>query len=148
MTPEIGCSYRGSPIVAEERTSVFATNLREDRSTEHPTIGDWRAFDAAPAPGDRLPDVPIEDSTLFERLRGTQHVVLLFDGRAPTSEGYANLARIAEAAITRWGELVRPVIVVYGKTVPRELQDAKCKVWLDADGKLTNDSARAPSAST
>jgi 2-polyprenyl-6-methoxyphenol hydroxylase-like FAD-dependent oxidoreductase len=136
MNAQIGVSYRGSPIVAEDRTGLLATNLREDRTTEHPTLRDWRDFDAAPAAGDRVPDLEIGKDTLFERLRGTHHTLLLFDGRAQTSHGYDNLAGIADAVQVRWGGLVRPVIVVYGDQVPRELERFTDRAWLDGEGKL------------
>jgi 2-polyprenyl-6-methoxyphenol hydroxylase-like FAD-dependent oxidoreductase len=135
---QIAFSYRGSPIVAEERPSVFATKLLEDRTTEQPTVRDWRDFASAPAAGDRAPDLPFDGSTVFEHLRGTHHTVLLFDGRAPTPEGYAHLARIAEAVTARWGELVRPVVIVYGAGTPPQLAAvaAAGRVWLDPDGRL------------
>ena len=65
---------------------------------------DWRDFASAPAAGDRAPDLRLGrdgEQTLFGRLRGTHHTVLLFDGKAPTSEGYVHLARIASAVVAR-----------------------------------------------
>jgi hypothetical protein len=101
-------------------------------------VRDWRDFEAAPAPGDRVPDVELGEDTLFERLRGTHHTLLLFDGRAQTSHGYDNLAAIADAVKVRWGGLVRPIIVVYGAEMPRELERfaGSDRAWLDAEGKL------------
>jgi 2-polyprenyl-6-methoxyphenol hydroxylase-like FAD-dependent oxidoreductase len=138
MNSQIGVHYRASPIVAESRTSVFSANWLEDRTTEHPTVRDWRDFDAAPAAGDRAPDLALGDgATLFERLRGTHHTLLLFDGRAPTSGGYAALARAADGVAARWDELVRPAIVVYGAKMPPELAGAVAgRVWLDPEGQL------------
>ncbi len=137
LNAQIGWSYRGSPIVAESRPSLLATKLIADRTTETPSLGDWREFASAPAAGDRAPDLALGGDTLFERLRGTHHTLLLFDGRAPTSAGYANLARIADAIVARYGDLVRPVMVVYGDEVPDELTRAKSgHVWLDASGDL------------
>jgi hypothetical protein len=135
---QIAMSYRRSPIVAEERPSVLSAKLLEDRTTEHPTVRDWRDFASAPAAGDRVPDLRLDDGTVFERLRGTHHTVLLFDGRAPTSVGYAHLARIADAVAARWGELVRPVVIVYGDRIARELEAVAAigRVWLDPEGKL------------
>jgi hypothetical protein len=137
MNAQIGYAYRGSPIVGEQRTSVFATSFREDRTQENPSLRDWRDFDAAPAPGDRAPDVEIaRGGTLFEELRGTHHTLLLFDGRAPTSDGYEKLAQMADAAIVRWGNLVRPIVVVFAAKMPPELDDQSSRVWLDEDGAL------------
>jgi 2-polyprenyl-6-methoxyphenol hydroxylase-like FAD-dependent oxidoreductase len=135
---QIAFSYRGSPIVAEDRPSVFATKLLEDRTTEQPTVRDWLDFASAPAAGDRVPDLQLSEGTVFERLCGTHHTVLLFDGQAPTPEGYVHLARIADAVVARWGELVRPVVIVYGSETPPELEGASAagRVWLDPDGKL------------
>jgi hypothetical protein len=66
------------------------------------------------------------------------HTLLLFDGRAPTSEGYAHLARIAEDVAQRWGELVRPVVVVFGSHMPPELAAASAagRVWRDPEGTV------------
>jgi 2-polyprenyl-6-methoxyphenol hydroxylase-like FAD-dependent oxidoreductase len=135
---QIAMSYRGSPIVAEERPSVLSAKLLEDRTTEHPTVRDWRDFASAPAAGDRVPDLQLEEGTVFERLRGTHYTVFLFDGRAPTPDGYVHLARIADAVVARWGELVRPVVIVYGDEIPPELETvaAAGRVWLDPEGKL------------
>jgi 2-polyprenyl-6-methoxyphenol hydroxylase-like FAD-dependent oxidoreductase len=135
---QISFNYRGSPIVAEERTGILRARLLEDRMTEAATIGDWREFDAAPAAGDRVPDVAFGGVTLFELLRGTHHTLLLFDGRAPTSEGYLNLARLVDRCRSRFGDLVRPVAVVMGPIVPAELEaahEAGC-AWLDPEGQL------------
>jgi 2-polyprenyl-6-methoxyphenol hydroxylase-like FAD-dependent oxidoreductase len=135
---QLAMSYRGSPIVAEERPSLLSAKLLEDRTTEHPTVRDWRDFASAPAAGDRVPDLRLDDGTVFERLRGTHHTVLLFDGQATTSDGYLHLARIADAVVARWGELVRPVVIVFGGKTPAELVAAAAagRVWLDPEGKL------------
>jgi hypothetical protein len=63
--------------------------------------------------------------------------LLLFDGRAPTPEGYETLARIAERATARWGDLVRPAVVVLDSAVPGQLASLpKDRVWLDPKGAL------------
>ena len=138
MNAQIGVSYRGSPIVAEERAGLLGTKLRDDPTSESPTFKDWRDFASAPAAGDRVPDLHLGEASLFERLRGTHHTVMLFDGRAPTAEGYENLSRIAAAVVVRWGGIVRPVIVVHGAKAPPELQreTRTDRVWMDPDGKL------------
>ncbi len=132
---QIGFHYRGSPIVSEQRPSVFETTLLEDLTSETPSLGAWRDFASAPAAGDRAPDLRLGSDTLFHRLRGTHHTLLLFDGRAPTAAGYQGLLTIARAVRARHGELVRPVIVVYGDHVPPELAEVD-DVWVDPDGKL------------
>jgi 2-polyprenyl-6-methoxyphenol hydroxylase-like FAD-dependent oxidoreductase len=136
MGAQIGFNYRGSPIVSEQRASLFDANVIPDRNTESPSLSDWRDFGSAPNAGDRAPDLRFGDNErLFQRLRGTHHTLLLFDGRAVTSEGYDKLLSIANAIEKRHGELVRPVIVIYGDKVPAQLQ-GKRDVWLDSDGKL------------
>ena len=65
---ELAVGYRGSPIVLEEGSG-----------------GDL-------APGDRVPDFPIEPAAggprrLFDLLRGPKHVLLLFEGAEPSPEG-------------------------------------------------------------
>jgi 2-polyprenyl-6-methoxyphenol hydroxylase-like FAD-dependent oxidoreductase len=135
---QVAFHYRDSPIVSEVRGNLLSTKLREDPTREEPTFRDWLDFSSAPNAGDRAPDLSLGDgSTLFERLRGTHHTVLLFDGRAPTSEGYGRLAEIARAAQVRWGDLVRPIVVVYGDNTPPQLASAADGCVLhDAGGEL------------
>jgi hypothetical protein len=134
---QIAFAYKDSPIIAEERVSLLATQLLPDRTKEQPTVLDWHDFASGPAAGERAPDLRFADGTLFDRLRGTHHTVLLFDGKAPTSDGYRHLARIADALTARWESLVRPAIVVYGGSAPPELASAPAgSVWLDPGGEL------------
>ena len=73
---ELGVEYHSSPIVHEDRGESLLSGL-----------GDRLDFRAGPHPGDRVPDVPLEPPhdkegphRLFELLRGTKHVLLLFEG--------------------------------------------------------------------
>jgi 2-polyprenyl-6-methoxyphenol hydroxylase-like FAD-dependent oxidoreductase len=132
---EIAVSYRGSPIVDEERSSVARATVGK-RVGEQPTLADWVGFGGAPHPGDRAPDVTIDDATtLLALLRHTGSTLLLFDGAAPTPEGYANLAEIARHARERWGTHVEPWIVVPRRARPKELEGVE-RVLLDAKGAL------------
>jgi 2-polyprenyl-6-methoxyphenol hydroxylase-like FAD-dependent oxidoreductase len=132
---QIGFNYRGSPIVSEQRPRVIDAHLLEDRTTESPSFGAWRDFASAPAAGDRAPDLRFGEDTLYHRLRGTHHTLLLFDGRAVTSKGYETLSGVSRAIRARYGDLIRPVVVVYGDKVPPELSGQE-DVWLDGEGLL------------
>jgi 2-polyprenyl-6-methoxyphenol hydroxylase-like FAD-dependent oxidoreductase len=132
---EIAVGYRGSPIVDEQRSSVARATV-DRRVGEQPTLADWMSFGAGPHPGDRAPDVSIEDTrTLFSLLRHNGSTLLLFDGAAPTPAGYANLVDIARRASQRWSAHVVPWIVVPRRARPPELADAE-HVLLDPRGAL------------
>jgi len=118
---EIAVGYRTSPIVDEHRASVARATVGK-RVGEQPTLADWVGFGGAPHPGDRAPDVAVDDAvTAFSLLRHTASTLLLFDGAAPTPEGYANLAGIARRVGERWGEHVKTWIVVPRRARPAEL---------------------------
>jgi 2-polyprenyl-6-methoxyphenol hydroxylase-like FAD-dependent oxidoreductase len=123
---EIDLSYRGSPIIAESRTSLLRARLGPDTAAEEPSFGAWRAFAAAPAAGERAPDRPAVDDK--------KHTVLLFDGRAQTPDGYTNLSRIAKDVHARFGELACVKVVVAAGVVPPGVADAD--VLHDDDGEL------------
>jgi 2-polyprenyl-6-methoxyphenol hydroxylase-like FAD-dependent oxidoreductase len=108
--------YRGSPIVGEHRVSLWRANLRKDTSTETPAVTDWLDFGDGPGPGHRVGDIdlawPVEEKqTVFDLLRGTRHTLLLFDGAAPTEEGYARFARIGERVRDRYGAHIATYVV-------------------------------------
>jgi hypothetical protein len=133
--------YRASPIVAEDRSSVFSARVFGSATDETASMRDWLDFGAAPAPGDRAPDVEIHDprphgpKRLHELLRGTKHVLVLFDGAAPTEEGYRNLASIAARIRQEHGARVHVRIVVPLGAEPSALHEAG-EIVLDADGAL------------
>jgi 2-polyprenyl-6-methoxyphenol hydroxylase-like FAD-dependent oxidoreductase len=132
---QLSWNYRGSPLVAEDRGSVLATHVFPDRTTERASLRDWLDFSAAPAPGDRAPDVASGGTRLFELLRGTHHSLVLFDGRAPTASGYEHLAQVATSLGERHGADLQTHIVVFGDSVPASL-DRYPNVVLDAEGSL------------
>ena len=135
QTSEIAVNYRGSPIVDERRSSVARATVGH-RVGEQPTLADWVGFGGGPHPGDRAPDVTIDDATtLLSLLRHTRSTLFLFDGAAPTPEGYANLAEIARRTQERWAAHVESWIVVPRRSRPKELSDVE-RVLLDGKGAL------------
>jgi 2-polyprenyl-6-methoxyphenol hydroxylase-like FAD-dependent oxidoreductase len=127
--------YRESPIVAQDRTPVLQTNVLSSTATEHPSLSDWVAFGDGPLPGDRAADVALEsDERLFDRLRTGRHVALLFDGAAPTEQGYKNLESIARS-LEKLRELVDVHVVVPQETRPAQLQ-WQGSVLLDPHGAI------------
>jgi len=128
---EVAIDYRASPIVDEHRAPIARATVGK-RVGEGPTLSDWMDFGGAPHPGDRAPDVRVDETTsLHTLLRHTKSTLLLFDGSAPTPEGYANLADIARRVRERWGAHVEPVVVVPRPGRPAELP-AQERVVLDA----------------
>jgi 2-polyprenyl-6-methoxyphenol hydroxylase-like FAD-dependent oxidoreductase len=135
QTSEIAVGYRESPIVGERQSSVTKATVGH-RVGELPTIADWVGFGGGPHPGDRAPDVTFDDEgSLLSLFRHTGHTLLLFDGAAPTPEGYANLASIARRAREQWGALVNAWIVVPRRSRPKDLEGEE-RVLLDARGVL------------
>jgi 2-polyprenyl-6-methoxyphenol hydroxylase-like FAD-dependent oxidoreductase len=131
---EIAVGYRDSAIVAQHRGSVLHAHLTHDQAGEEPSIVDHQAFAGALQPGDRVPDVVIGDRRLYDLQCSTRHVLLLFDGKSATSEGYAHLDAIANAMKERFGVLIDTHVVVLAAERPAMLEwDA---VVLDTDGAL------------
>jgi 2-polyprenyl-6-methoxyphenol hydroxylase-like FAD-dependent oxidoreductase len=135
--------YAKSPIVGESRPEVLQAGVIGDRTSEAPTLTDWLRFGVGPAPGSRAPDAPLDTSddlgsdprSLLDLFAGTHHTLLLFDGAATTPEGYANLARIAEAVVARLHSRVRCFVVVPRHDRPAELpQTSAFDVILDVGG--------------
>jgi 2-polyprenyl-6-methoxyphenol hydroxylase-like FAD-dependent oxidoreductase len=128
---EVAIDYRASPIVDEHRAPVARATVGK-RVGEGPTLSDWMDFGGAPHPGDRAPEVRVDETTSTHALlRHTKSTLLLFDGAAATPEGYANLADIARRVRERWGAHVEPIIVVPRGERPRELPEGE-RVVLDA----------------
>ncbi|HEX3346199.1 MAG TPA: FAD-dependent monooxygenase, partial [Polyangiaceae bacterium] len=132
---EIAVGYRDSPIVDEHRASVARATVGR-RVGEQPTLADWVGFGGAPHPGDRAPDAVVDEATTaFSLLRHPGSTLFLFDGAAPTPEGYANLADIARRVTERWGVHVKAWIVVPRRSRPAELSAAD-PVLLDPKATL------------
>lgn len=135
---EIG--YPDSPIVAQDRPPLHRAHLLTSADVESPSLRDWVDFGHGPAPGERAPDVLVapeqpDSPRLYDLLRGPTHTLLLFDGAAPTPEGYANLAAVARRTRERFDGLVTPVVVVPRAERPAALEWDGALV-LDAEGAV------------
>ncbi len=130
---QIEVGYPKSPIVGQDQASLW--NVRIAGTDERPGLSDWIHFGDGPAPGARVPDMPVGEGTLFQLLRGTEHTLLCFDGAAATDSGYEKLARIVTMARERLGERVRAYVIVPGTELPAALP-ANVPVLFDADGEL------------
>jgi hypothetical protein len=130
---EIGLSYRKSSIVDEHRVPVF--NAIADRSSETPSLSEWLDFGSAPHAGDRAPDaalgLPLYGKRAFDSLRGTKHVLFLFDGGAETAEGYRNMASVAMRAKQKYDAHVDVKFVVPKAEAPAGIEG---EVVLDPEG--------------
>ncbi|HRI66257.1 MAG TPA: FAD-dependent monooxygenase [Polyangium sp.] len=132
---QIGVGYPNSPAVGEYHTPVWSTALGI-RKDEGPRIGDWVRFAKGPGPGERVPDIELATgNTLFDVLRGTKHVLFLFDGSATTDAGYANLTSIATQIEQRWGEHIVVHVVTPAAEKPAALQWSGSRL-VDEDHRL------------
>jgi 2-polyprenyl-6-methoxyphenol hydroxylase-like FAD-dependent oxidoreductase len=113
---ELEIGYRHSPIVAEDRPGGFPSFL---------------GF-GGPHPGDRAPDVPLAVGRLFDHLRGTSHVLLLFEGPEPGVEARATLDAIAARVATRPGPRIVPRLVARVDRGP----SAAAEVVMDRSGAV------------
>jgi 2-polyprenyl-6-methoxyphenol hydroxylase-like FAD-dependent oxidoreductase len=133
---QLSVSYAASPIVGDHHRSVWRSELIGTRADERPTTADWIKFTNGPGAGERVPDLDLADGrTLFEVMRGTKHVLLLFDGAAASEEGYRNLSAIGDRVTRRYGEHVGVRVVVPFDRKPDAL-DWDGDVLLDEDGAV------------
>jgi 2-polyprenyl-6-methoxyphenol hydroxylase-like FAD-dependent oxidoreductase len=138
---ELDVSYRGSPIVKQDRTSVWSATVTSPHLTEMPGVADWAAFGEGPSPGDRAVHATYPDpsgegrAALIDVLRGTRHVLFLFDGAAATEAGYQNLSRIALGVRKRYGRLVDVYVVVPFAKKPDALEWDGA-ILFDTDGEV------------
>jgi 2-polyprenyl-6-methoxyphenol hydroxylase-like FAD-dependent oxidoreductase len=136
---ELDLAYRHSPIVSDYQGSVFDARLGSAKDDESASVGTWRDFRLAPHAGERVPDGSAiaggATVRLSSLLGGGRHVLLLFDGRATTADGYANLVRIAREIAHRWPTQVMTHVVVGVAARPAELP-ADVSVLLDPEGDL------------
>ncbi|TKD09552.1 FAD-dependent monooxygenase [Polyangium fumosum] len=130
---QIEVAYPKSPAVAQDQSSLWS--IRLTGADERPGLSDWIHFGDGPAPGARVPDMPVGSDTLHNLICGAHHTLLCFDGAAATNEGYERLGRIVDAARARLGERVRAYVIVPGSEVPAALP-ADVPVLLDPDGEL------------
>lgn len=138
---ELTLSYADSPIVGEHRSSMFRSRIGEDESDERPNVSAWWAFDSAAGPGARAPDGLVLREGLDEAVRlatlidGRRHTLLLFDGRAPTADGYARLSSVARSVEAKYRDLVNVHVVVPGDERPGAL-DWQGSILMDIYGDL------------
>ncbi len=137
----LSLNYRRSALVGEHRIPLGGANLAHDPNSEAPSVHDWLDFGAGPAPGDRAPDVEYGEGPgssshrLFDSLRGTRHVLLLFDGAAATTEGYRTLERVGSMVREHFDRLFDVHIVVPFAKAPDALQ-WQGSVILDSHGTV------------
>jgi 2-polyprenyl-6-methoxyphenol hydroxylase-like FAD-dependent oxidoreductase len=117
---ELGVEYHSSPIVAEDRPGVLGLGM-----------GDALDFRSGPHPGDRVPDIPLEPPSdtdgphhLFEVLRGTKHVLLLFEG-AHGMEDAGPFEAVSDVA-SKHAAHIEAILVVRGDVAPP---------WIAWDGR-------------
>jgi len=137
-TAELTLNYKGSPIVGEYTRSVLGARVGRDAAEETPTVRAWRHFALAPGPGERAPDAHVVSAHgpgRLMQLMDHRHLLLLFDGRAATLEGYQRLATIAQAVQRRFADVIAVHVVVPGAERPAAL-DWSGSVLHDVDGDL------------
>ncbi|MCA9719530.1 MAG: FAD-dependent monooxygenase [Myxococcales bacterium] len=137
---ELEFTYRESSLVEEHHTPLLGARLTHSDRSEQASLADRREFALAPAAGDRVPHARVttdagDERSLFDLTRGTFHTLLLFDGDAPTPEGYRNLAEIGKAIRDQYGDLVRTHVVIPAAEAPATLP-WEGAVILDHDGAL------------
>jgi 2-polyprenyl-6-methoxyphenol hydroxylase-like FAD-dependent oxidoreductase len=122
---QLGVNYRGLPLTLEPR-DVCGLPALPGHASEVASLGDRLSFQRGPHAGDRAPDArglsrdgfPLR---LFDRLRGPQWSLLLFDGRGQTAAGYARLRAVAAEAEALLRADVRITVVVMGESAPAAL---------------------------
>ena len=121
-------AYAESPICGEDRDSVLRANVLAHADDERPTLRARASFGDGPKPGQRAPDAHLDRSDrasarIHERLFGTAHQLLLFDGVAATDEGYAKLCALAASVRARFSDRVGVQIVVPHAEAPAALAE-------------------------
>ena len=120
-------NYRASSLSQARDGGLAEMRLLPDRESEQASAWDWLALRGAPKAGDRAPDGPCQrypsraETTLHRELRGTTFTLLLFDGRAHTAAGYANLAAIARNVAAGLSSEVQSRIIVSASDKPEHL---------------------------
>jgi hypothetical protein len=133
-------AYPSSPIVREDRPTLWRTDVVASGVTEAPGLADWAAFGDGPAPGERAPEGYFAEessapSRMGEVFRGTKHTLLLFDGAAATEAGYANLTNIASRTRDRYGDVIDAHVLVPYASKPAALAWTGSTLF-DADGSI------------
>ena len=98
---ELGVNYRRSPIVGESWTATPATG-----------------FQSGPRAGERVPDVVFGSTRLFECLKGTEHVLLLFEADSPQGATLARFQELANRVAQRYGASIQTYLVTRSEAAP------------------------------
>jgi len=138
-TSMLDIRYPSSPIVAQDRPSPIGSML--GGSDEAPTMRDWFHFGHGPRPGERAPDVRLDDELessprLFEALDPRLHTLLLFDGATASEAGYRGFVELAARLHARFPGLVALRVVVPHAERPAALAGWGGEVLLDAAGAV------------
>lgn len=133
--------YEASPITGQDRPTLLGTRMLGGGNDETPTVRDWFHFGHGPGPGERAPDVRMdeerEDSPrLFEVLDPRLHTLLLFDGATASEVGYRGFVELAARLAARFPGLVAVRIVVPHDERPAALAGWSGEVVLDAAGAV------------
>lgn len=133
-------SYAKSPIVAQDRPSPLGTRVLGG-GDETPTLRDWFDFGHGPGPGDRAPDVRLDEEAessprLFEALDPRLHTLLMFDGATASEAGYRGFVELARRLEARFPGLVAVRIVVPHAQRPAALAQWSGEVLLDTAGAV------------
>jgi hypothetical protein len=116
---QLGIKYPGSSIVGEE------------------LHGADRTFRSGPAAGHRAPDAPLRlvgdgrPTSLFSRLQGTPHHLLLFGGWGSDADGWAASDAELRALIAEYEGLLEPHLIVAGESAR---VGTKIPVYVDEPG--------------
>ena len=116
-------NYRKSPIAAEDRSPLLQALRPGHHAADAPGLADYLDFGAAPHPGDRVPDVLFETpgepgpKRLFDVLRDTRHILLLFEG----AEQPPHLEAIGALIRSRYADRVVAYLVAHASRPPEGL---------------------------
>lgn len=132
--------YADSPIVGQDRPTLLGSRMLGG-GDEAPTVRDWFHFGHGPGPGERAPDVLLDEEQehsprLFQSLDSKLHTLLLFDGAAASEAGYRGLVELAARVEARFPGLVAVCIVVPHEQRPAALAEWAGEVLLDAAGAV------------
>ena len=92
---ELAVHYAESPITDEDWTAGAVP----------------KGFARGPKPGARVPDVRFGSERLYERLRGVDHVLLMFDGGSSDPAVVPRFNDLADRIARRYGDLVEIALV-------------------------------------
>ncbi|HLH78376.1 MAG TPA: FAD-dependent monooxygenase [Candidatus Binataceae bacterium] len=123
---ELSVNYRKSPLVEDYQEGIAKI---------------FASFAGGPAVGDRAPEVSSlrteagQEVGLWEMLRGTTHCLLLFPGVEAQWADYRELAGIGQRVTERYGQCVKPLLVVNEGGLPKGLGWSGATIW-DSAHKL------------